>query len=64
MSRSRSTASVLALTVVALAAGAPSAGAATPGPKASEAWFRVTVEGIQTTSWTADHKRTYKCDSS
>jgi hypothetical protein len=53
-----------ALCALGSAAVVPAAHAATPGPKVSEAWFKVTVEGVQTTTWTADHKPAFRCDSS
>src|SRR3954452_23005424 len=52
-----------ALCALAAAVLPAAAQAATPGPKVSEAWFRVSVEGVQTTTWTADHKPQFRCDS-
>ena len=37
--------------------------ATTPGPKVSEAFFKVRVEGVQTTTWTANHTPMFRCDS-
>lgn len=46
--------------LAALAVLAPSASAQL---KTKEAYFKVTVEGVQTTTWTANHEPAFRCDS-
>src|SRR3954471_7986186 len=39
------------------------ASATTPPPRIQQAGFKATVEGVQTTVWTADHPSTARCDT-
>lgn len=52
----------LAVAVLAAALAAPGTASATQAPKVSEAFFKARVEGVQTTSWTANHQPQFHCD--
>jgi hypothetical protein len=59
MSMIRST--TVAVLALGLAAAAPASATRAPG-KSREAWFRVSVEGVQTLRWTENHPSRGGCD--
>jgi len=46
----------LDLVVVAVALATPASATVFPPVKTRHAWFRASVEGVQTTSWTTNHE--------